>query len=147
MSRCVKISKIHYQVKKKKSEQCLTMCSLQDFKNEKRLDSHVCLCVHYETPREHWRNCRRDLCAEGWESSSREMKASTSVEFTSRQELFSVHNAWGAHLGHNPPRGGVLLLSVSPIMKSRLTGIGHLGEGVTARKSLAGPHPGILTSH
>lgn len=142
MSRCVKISKIHYQVKKKKSEQCLTMCSLLDFKNEKRLDSHVCLCVHYETLKEHSRNCRRGLCAEGWESSSREMKASTSVEFTSCQELFSVHNARGAHLGHNPPRGGVLL-SVSPIMKSRLTGIGHLGEGVTARKSLTGP----MTSH
>lgn len=40
------------------------MYSLQDFKNEKRLDSPVCLCVRYETPKEHTRNWRRGRATE-----------------------------------------------------------------------------------
>jgi hypothetical protein len=52
--------------------------------------------------------------SEWWgDNSSREMKASTAVEFTSCQELFSVQNTWRAHLGHSPLKGEVLLLSPS----------------------------------
>lgn len=44
--------------------------------------------------RKNTREAVEEVCAQGWENSCREMRASMSVEFTSRQELFSVHNTW-----------------------------------------------------
>lgn len=53
-----------YTIKFKKKMNNAYRVLTSGLNHEKRPDSHVCLCEHYETPKEQTRNPRKGLCTE-----------------------------------------------------------------------------------